>query len=71
MNLLCNYQKPVLDGWSTKNRISKGKPDSMADEFGSLFFSKILNGRLACALLKQQSTNSQFEDIFMLSVRET
>ena len=40
MNALCNYQKPILDGWSTQNQISKGKSDVMADEFGSLFFSK-------------------------------
>lgn len=43
MNLLCNCQKPAQDGWSTQNQISKGKFDTMADEFGSLFFSKILD----------------------------
>lgn len=34
------------------------------------FFSKTPDRRLACALLKQQGTNSHLEDIFLLAVRE-
>lgn len=52
MNLLCNYQQPVLDGWSTQKKISKGKSDTVADEFGSLFLGW-KDGRPACALLKK------------------
>lgn len=66
MNLLCNCQKPVQDGWSTQNQISKGKFDTMADEFGSLLFSKNI-GQKMIMCTAQQSTNSHFGDIFLLS----